>query len=546
MASRAETPGRSESRDYGFEERFRARQAEAMRLSAQLDTPSLMARLARLSPEVRERIYSQLSVIDQARLAYHWPVWARGKQNPDLSRIPHRALFLCSGRGFGKTFSAAQRYRQRHELGARVGAIIGPTHRKMEQYMIEGTEAAPGLLRIYPPDLRPIYLPHKGRIDFKLPPGIGGPAPIAFTHSAEDRDFRGTNLDTVWGDEIAEWPYLEELSMNIEMSTRARTVGIPVELIFSSTPIRRRFIRELVEDEDTITIIGTTTENAANVDPKWLAKMEKRWGGTRRGREELEGEILSDNPEALFSATKLDFDRVKPDEVPEGLRICIAVDPGITQETGVDPTGIVVMGEDEETHHIYILADLTRPEGEETDRRLGPEEWGRIVVDAYDRYRAVAVVAETNRGGDLVLSNIRAAMREKRGSTAAQAIPVERVHASRGKYIRAEPVSALHEKGMIHVVGAMRELEAELTEWSPTERGPSPNRLDAVVWGAYWLGRLGDVEDPVDYKAGFRGYAEYVSSVSAAAAPRPADVPSPMRPAPQFPAPSRWGSRRTR
>ncbi len=496
----------SDGADHGFEERFRARQAAAVELSARLDRPSLMARLARLPADARAAVMAQLSPMDRVRLAYHWPAWARGKQNPDLSKMPHRTLFWCSGRGFGKTISAAQRYVQRHELGARVGAIIGPTHSKMEQYMIEGTEAAPGLLRLYPPDMRPTYLPHKKRIDFKLPPGIGGKAPVGFCHSAEDRDFRGTNLDTVWGDEIGEWPYLEELMMNIELSTRART-PFPLELIFSSTPVKRKFIRELVEDPDTITIFGATRENAANVDRSWLRKMTEKFGDTRRGREELEGEVLSDNPDALFSAARLDADRVRPDQIPESLRVVIAVDPGISSETGVDPTGVVVIGEDETTHHLYVLEDLTREE------RAMPDVWGVDVINAYDRWKAVAVVAETNRGGDLVVANIRAVMREKAGKLAAQAIPIEKVHATRGKIIRAEPVAALHERRLIHVVGAMRELESEITEWSPSEPGPSPNRLDALVWGVYYLANL-EGEERVDPRQNVRGYAEHVAQVT--------------------------------
>lgn len=507
--------------DHGFEKRFQARRLEALDFSRSLEGPSLMGRLARLPAPVRERVFARLSPLDRARIAYAWEVWARPKQNPDLDACPHRVLFWCSGRGFGKTLSGAQRFKQRHEKGARSGAIVGPTLRKIEQYMIEGTELAPGLLRIYHPSLRPTYLPHKARIDFKLPPGVGGRAPVAYVHSAEDRDFRGTNLDTVWGDEIAEWHYLEALWDNIELSTRARC-AIPIEIILTSTPIRRRFIRELVEDPDVLTVFGKTRENKANNDPVWLARMERKLGGTRKGLEELEGEILADNPGALFKATKLDEDRVTKDRVPEGLRVVVAVDPGISVEKGVDPTGIVVVGEDPQTGHMYVLEDLTQ------DRRLQPEEWGSDVIKAYDRHGAVAIVAERNRGGDLVRANIRAVMREKRGGTAALAIPIEEVNASRGKYLRAEPVSALHEKGLIHLVGALRELEAELTEWSPDERAPSPNRLDAMVYGAYFLGRLANKEDPVDYRAGFRGLEQQFAPPAAGQALRPSGPLAPV------------------
>jgi phage terminase large subunit-like protein len=173
----------------------------------------------------------------------------------------------------------------------------------------------------------------------------------------------------------------------------------------------------------------------------------------------------------------------------------VAVDPAIATNPENDETGIVAGGRDA-AGHIYILVDASG--------RSKPEKWGADVVSTCEQQQCDTVVGERNRGGDLVAANVRAAKERKRGPMAAKALRIVEVHATRGKAIRAEPVSALHEQGMIHIVGRMPELEAELTEWNPKIGGVSPNRLDAVVWLVWYLARLGEEEKP-DYRPGFAG-----------------------------------------
>jgi phage terminase large subunit-like protein len=293
-------------------------------------------------------------------------------------------------------------------------------------------------------------------------------------------------------DEPAKWRYLSTIWSNIELATRLRG-DVPIEIIVTGTPRPLRLFRELIADEETITILMSQSENAANLDASYLARMNRIYGGTRLGRQELEGEILSDNPDALFQASIIDGTRV---EFPPMLEeIAVSVDPAIAQGADNDETGIIAGGRDA-AGQIYILADASM--------RASPEKWGDEVIKTCKQLECDTVVGERNRGGDLVAANVRAAKERKSGAMASRALKIVDVYATRGKYIRAEPVSALHERGMIHIVGVMPELEAELTEWNPKIGGASPNRLDAFVWLVWHLARLGEEEQP-DYHVGFKG-----------------------------------------
>ena len=480
MSSEAEQRVQEEADYQTALEKARAR-------SDALEGPSIVERLVRLPSSDREKIVGSMSRADLARLNYAWEFWARPKQDPDTEG--RRIVFWDQGRGSGKTKSAAERVRRRVYQGAKHIGLIGPNQKDIERYMLgtEGSES--GLMQVFHPKHRPTYVSQpKFLVQFHT--GATG-----YVVTAEKPEFRGANLDTVWGDEIAQWRYLQQIWDNIDLATRA--VGaLPIELILTSTPLPLRFLKRLIADPDCITFLGKTTENATNVDSNWLERMLRKHQGTRLGRQELEGELLGDNQGALFHGSILDVTRVN--EAPSGMRVVVAVDPAVSTERRSDETGIIVMGDDD-SGHMFVLADLSG--------KFTPEQWGKRVIDAYDQFNAVAVVVERNKGGDLVRSNVRAAMERKRGGVAAQSIKIQDVDARQGKRTRAEPVSALHERGMIHVVGVLPTFESEITDWDPALRLPSPNRLDAFVWGAFFLGALGDkdAQPKPDYHAGFKG-----------------------------------------
>jgi phage terminase large subunit-like protein len=493
----------SRNTDPAFEARFLERYEEAKRLSETLTGPSLAERLAALPDDERVRILGNVSLTERADLLYCWPFWARPKQLvPD---VPHRTVLFLGGRGMGKNRTASERVRQKIYSGVKSIALIGPTWREVLRHMVGGKLGAAGngsgLLDVFPPHER-------GRIELKEQKGeIHFPTgAVAYLVSDETPELRGGSYELAWCDEICKWRHLEKLFDNLEFCMRVRG-EIPPEIVVTTTPRPMRFLKELVADPDTITILGTSDENASNLAADFLARLERKYGGSRIARQERGGEILGENEDALFSQSIIDATRVVA--APPLVRVVVAIDPAISTKRDNDETGIVAMGIDH-AGHLHILGDASG--------KLSPEAWGAAALRLYDQHKADAFVCERNRGGDLVRANLNATIRERRGPNATARI-IE-VHATRGKDVRAEPVATMHEQGRIHFVGVHPEIETELTEWSPSLGGTSPNRLDAVVWGAYELAKLSDAEEvKPDPRIGFRGILDVAAQLTGAVRP---------------------------
>jgi phage terminase large subunit-like protein len=235
----------------------------------------------------------------------------------------------------------------------------------------------------------------------------------------------------------------------------------------TSTPRPTKFIVDLEKRTDaagrksTITTLGSTDDNIANLSSVFLATVVSKYRGTRLGMQELNGEILDDNPDALWQRKDIDDNRVS--KVPELIRIVVGVDPAATSKQGADDTGIVVVGVDKNKHG-YILGDYTC--------HLSPKQWAIEAIAAFNKHQADRVVGETNNGGEMVEHTLR---------TVDPGIPFKSVHASRGKQTRAEPISSYYEQGRIHHVGSFPALEDQMCDWIPGE-GKSPDRVDALVW----------------------------------------------------------------
>jgi phage terminase large subunit-like protein len=176
---------------------------------------------------------------------------------------------------------------------------------------------------------------------------------------------------------------------------------------------------------------------------------------------------MGDTPGALWQLAWLDRDRVEKE--PQLRRIVVAIDPAVSTSEGSDETGIVVAGIDN-AGHCFVLQDLSG--------KYGPDEWARKAVAAYHRWSADRIIGEKNNGGDMIESVIRSVEKN---------IPYKAVHASRGKAVRAEPISALYEQSKVHHVGVgMVALEDQLcsftSDFDRGRAGYSPDRLDALVW----------------------------------------------------------------
>jgi phage terminase large subunit-like protein len=459
------------STDPGFELRYQARYAAARARSATLAGPSLAERLAALPAAARAYVFDSLSVGEKASLLYSWDFWARPKQRVSAD-VEHLVWLLTSGRRFGKSRAAAERARERVYAGDRRLLFVAPTLGEARRFMVSA------FLETFPPSERAqiVYLEEKGEIrcNFVSPPAI-----VEIDSDEKGGELRGGGYSFAWLDEVGKFRHLEKLWANLEYSMSVK--GSKPEIIVTTTPRPMRFLKELIVDEGTVTTLGISDENASNLADSYIQRLEARFGDSRLAAQERRGELLSEIEGAMFFGHIIDATRVAPGDVPALVRVVVAVDPAISEREGNDPTSCVAAGIDARGH-VYILG--------ETTGHMSPEAWGAAAIRLFDLHSADSFVGERNRGGDLVASNIRARWAESRASRHSVA-PIEEVLATRGKSIRAEPVSTMHEMGKLHVVGSLPSLEQEICDWSPAHGGPSPNRLDAMVWACYSLAKLG-------------------------------------------------------
>lgn len=431
---------------------------------------ALHAQVCKMTRAQQQALLATLPKATAATLAYEWRLWAR-----DAQLAPPGAdwtwWLILAGRGFGKTRSGAEFIRQKVAEGARRIALVGPTAADVRDTMVE---TGPGsILQNSPPWDRPDYEPSKRRLTW--PNGA-----IATTFSADEPErFRGPGFDTAWCDELGAWKYASETWDMLEMGFRE---GNPQGVITTTPrpiPIIRALLREAEGEHAAIRVTrGRTLDNAANLAPKFLKRLLRKYEGTRLGLQELEALLLTDTPGALWTIDLLAANRVR--EVPDLARVAVAVDPQAADphRKDADPdedaeTGIVAGGIDAKGDG-YFLRDAS---GHYT-----PAEWGETAVLLHDELAADFIVAEINNGGAMVEFVVRTAAeklhREKKRPSPH--IVVRVVTASRGKLTRAEPIAALDEQGRIHHVGVHAKVEDQMTTWVPGQK--SPDRMDARVW----------------------------------------------------------------
>jgi predicted phage terminase large subunit-like protein len=220
-------------------------------------------------------------------------------------------------------------------------------------------------------------------------------------------------------------------------------------------------IKDLLKRDNVRVVRGSTFDNAKNLAPSALAELRLRYENTRLGRQELYGEVLEEVEGALWTRDIIESARVT--KCPPLVRIVVGVDPAVTSGESSDETGIVVAGITADGHY-YVLDDKTL--------RATPDAWARVAVNTYHEHKADRIVAETNNGGDMVTLLMR---------QVDSTVSVKKVTATRGKQLRAEPISSLYEQGRVHHVGYFAELEMQMCEWTP-QSNESPDRLDALVW----------------------------------------------------------------
>ncbi len=391
-----------------------------------------------------------------AKLLYDWSIWARSSQRmPDDDALTPAGMrwetwLILAGRGFGKTRTGAETVRAEVEAGraSRV-AFIAPTAADARDVMVDGES---GILAVSPPWFKPVYEPSKRRLTW--PNGAR-----ATMYSAEDPEsLRGPQHDLAWPDELAAWTYATEtwdmLSFGLRLGKRPRA-------IVTTTPKPINLIRQLIKSPRTLITRGSTYENKANLAPSFISAIQEKYEGTRLGRQEIFAELLEDVPGALWQRHMFES---KLHNAPALSRIVVAVDPAVTSGESSDETGVIVAGKGADGR-AYVLRDAS---GRET-----PHGWAQIVSRLFNEYSADRVVAEVNNGGDMVEMTLR---------TASPDIPYKKVHASRGKRTRAEPIAALYEQGKVTHLHGLEALEDQLCGFVPDIRDGPDDRVDALVW----------------------------------------------------------------
>lgn len=271
---------------------------------------------------------------------------------------------------------------------------------------------------------------------------------------------KGTITDTTWSNltiatRLPSRPgWDDDFQTQIVVATTPRTVA----LLRSTDPDPAR--RGIMQREDVIITRGKTMENIANLSETYKATVIAPLMGTRLGRQELEAEILDDREDALWRREWIEETRYPEDIKIDFSRVVVAVDPAVSDGESAAETGIVVAAADRNGHG-YVLADETM--------RGSPDVVMRKVASLFHEYKADRVVAEVNNGGDYIGSVLRAVDAN---------IPYRMVRATRGKAVRAEPISALYEQKRVHHIGVFPFLEDQLCSWSPLD-AVSPDRLDA-------------------------------------------------------------------
>lgn len=409
--------------------------------------------------EERESFLSSLSKEALASLKYDWDFWSRPNQ-----RAPEgdwNTWLVMAGRGFGKTRMGAEWIRSlAHKYpGCRI-ALVAETAADARDVMIKGDS---GLLSVDPTLSEDDWSPTNRCLSW--PNGSK-----AYTYNGTTPDqLRGPQHHFAWVDELAKFEYMQDAWDQVQFGLR---LGRHPQCLVTTTPRPLPLIKKLRADPDTVVTMGATLDNSANLAKNTIKQLYDRYGNTRLGRQELEGEILDDIPGALWKREDIDDARIK--EAPSDLdRVIVAVDPAASSQEGSDENGIVVVGlaRDKDGYaRGYVLEDASL--------RGSPEEWARQAVRMYRKWSADKIVAEKNNGGDMVMSVLKAADRS---------VPVKLVHASRGKVVRAEPISALYEQGRVHHVGRHDLLEDQMCLFSVdnvrNSSTGSPDRVDALVWG---------------------------------------------------------------
>ena len=422
--------------------------------------------LRHLPPAKVKKLLTELGPAKVDELQHDWSFWGRDAQFPPTDNEWNTWL-INAGRGFGKTRCGAEWVREQVKLGHKRIACVASTNSDIERVMVKGES---GFLSVCWKNDKDNKGKHMGFPEWsptKRSLTWANGAKVEFYSAEEPERLRGPQFSAAWCDELAAWNKDMDTWQMLQFCLR---LGKHPRVCVTTTPKPTKLMRELLKNPKTVVTSGSTFDNSANLADTYLVAVRDQYEGTRIGRQELYAEVLEEAEGALWTTETLDAASIKHEDVPDLARIVVALDPAVTANAESDMTGIVVAGVDI-NGIAYVLGDYTA--------KLSPQGWAEKAIGLYHQYEADRIVAEVNQGGDMVKLTIH---------NIDDNVAYKAVRASRGKYARAEPVSALYERNLVKHVsnppdGAnLNELETQLRTWEPLGRIGSPDRLDAMVW----------------------------------------------------------------
>ncbi|MXW34123.1 MAG: DNA-packaging protein [Chloroflexi bacterium] len=431
---------------------------------------SLRSRVARLPREQRRRWLRRNPIAARAIEHRSWAAVRRPAQHARYD-LDWWVRMWCTGRRWGKSRSGAEAVTEAiEELGVREGIAAGRTWRETRAINGRGLERTGRHLGAHMVGQEVRYA--NGAVVHLL----SADRPESFRGWGIDDDEGGGGVGVAWADEVATWGTGERRREGEDPEDDSWTQlkfavsAWPQRIIVTTTPRPSDRIREIAADPDALVTFGHTRENAINLAPRYLELLERAYGGTRLAEQELAGRILAAVEGTMFKREWIDFARISREDAPnleEYDLVVTAVDPAGSTKPDSDFTGIVTVGlQGDELYVIYSTRMRTTPEG-----------WALEAARQLARYGSRVIICERNFGGDMVASTIR---------NLDPALPVQEVVASRGKFVRAEPLSLLYEGNRVHHVGYHHvELEDELVQFTPRSR--RDDTLDALVYAAEYL-----------------------------------------------------------
>lgn len=424
-----------------------------------LDLAIFRSKWQNLSIEAQKQLLSKLNTDELIFIHSHPIIFLFDKQI--IEGDDWRYWILLAGRGFGKSFAGSAWLATKIMEGAKTCALAGATYDDVSKIQV------PVLQSWFREEDKPVYNHQNHVLNFTKGKYKGAKI-LCFT---SDKETRGNNIEKLWVDEICCWcdslpDKIQERFDTIDLGVRK---GKCPQTIITTTPKNMEIFRKwkkLSSEPDSIykMTTGTSFDNP-HLPQSFLQAQIDKHGNSRYGRQELYGELLEDVEGALWSHSLIDKTRIstKDFNINEMERICIAVDPATTCNITSDATGIIVAAISK--GHGYILND--------SSLKAPPEQWARVVVDLYHKYKANFIVAEGNQGGEMIAHVLKSIEKN---------LPVKIVHAKNNKIVRAEPISAIYENGKAHHVGYFEQLEKEMCLYTGDPKQKSPNSMDAMVY----------------------------------------------------------------